>query len=333
MTLKFRLTASRIVLGLIIFSLAGLDSLRADTNAFTTVILGRVYVYDQTSTNLPTLNPDIPYEFTSSVTLKTNLTVNTVKVTLPTGSVSNYVADFAANQYHILDEYTNLATLTSIWPDGSYSVVLSGTSTLQIPLTLSASLSQPPAPHISNFLATEAVDPTKPFTLTWDPFPGGTKADYVEVSFGPFLSPNPYEAGALNGTATSLVIPANTLSNYNTAYGGGIAFFRYNSTTNTSAPYIAYAGLETGTEFAIETIDTNIISGPITLTAPVLANGFSFTVNAIANQTVTIEGTSNLNSPVWQTLITTNSPNGTWQFTDSRGNTNTAFYYRAVSGP
>jgi hypothetical protein len=64
-----------------------------------------------------------------------------------------------------------------------------------------------------------------------------------------------------------------------------------------------------------------------------LADGFSFTVNSAANQTFTIECTSNLNSTAWQMFVTTNSASGTLRIRDPRINTNNSFYYRAVSGP
>jgi len=153
------------------------------------------------------------------------------------------------------------------------------------------------------------------------------------VSFGPFTSPNPYTAGALDGTATSLLIPANTLTNYNTSYNAGIAFFRYTSGSNSAAVYLEFAYLESGTQFTVNTINTNIVSSPFSLSDPLLADGFSFTVNSAANQTFTIECTSNLNSTAWQMFVTTNSASGTLRIRDPRINTNNSFYYRAVSGP
>jgi hypothetical protein len=91
-----------------------------------------------------------------------------------------------------------LAALTNAWPDGGYTVtIFSNATALPISLNLSASLTRPGAPHISNYTAVQSVNPTNPFTLSWDAFPGGTTGDYIEVSFGSFTSPDPYTAGAL----------------------------------------------------------------------------------------------------------------------------------------
>jgi hypothetical protein len=74
----------------------------------------------------------------------------------------------------------------------------------------------PNAPSISNLAEAQAVNSTNDFTLTWNPFSGGELQDFILLEiisgFGPyFVTPVPGSVGALDGTATSAVIPANAL--------------------------------------------------------------------------------------------------------------------------
>ena len=74
----------------------------------------------------------------------------------------------------------------------------------------------------------QTINPTQPFTLTWDAFSGGTSADYISVGVDDqdsdtiFKTADLGSPNALKGTATSVVIPAGTLqagSNYNATIG------------------------------------------------------------------------------------------------------------------
>lgn len=112
--------------------------------------------------------------------------------------------------------------LDSGYGDGDYTVVINAANDGQKTITLNLSGdTYPNAPRISNLLAGRAIDHTSDFTLTWDAFVGGGANDIIMVeveqdsstnSSTVFATPSPGAPGQLIGTATSVVIPANTLS-------------------------------------------------------------------------------------------------------------------------
>jgi hypothetical protein len=102
------------------------------------------------------------------------------------------------------------------FPNGTYTFVMStkhdGVRT--VPLTLTGN-DYPNAPQVSNYAALQSLDPTQEFTLQWLPFNGGGTQDYIAVridAYDPvFQTGFPGSPIALNGRATSVTIPANTL--------------------------------------------------------------------------------------------------------------------------
>ena len=140
-------------------------------------------------------------------------------------------------------------------------------------------------------------------------------------------------ASALKGTATSVVIPANTLqagSNYDATIG----FFRGTVTTNSAGKYIASGYVATQTQFTINT------SGSAVAAAPVLTNGvwsagaFGFDILTSSGQTLTVVYNTNLASAVanWPVLLTTNSPGSKIHISDPHSKTNKSMFYRVRNG-
>jgi len=87
----------------------------------------------------------------------------------------------------------------------------------------------PAPPHVQNWAAAQQVDPSQDFVLRWDTFVNGTTNDFIQVTLtmtgGPmfeatdvYRSPQPWEAAALNGTATSIVLSKDLFSFYGTPY-------------------------------------------------------------------------------------------------------------------
>lgn len=125
-------------------------------------------------------------------------------------------ADEPALQHE--QDYDSLLDLTHERPDGNYTVTLAtrndGPKSLTLALTGSA---WPPVPRITNHTTLQSATATSPITVQWQSM-GGTTDDYIFLQIvnpiygNPvFESGAPGEPGALNGTSTSLVIPANTL--------------------------------------------------------------------------------------------------------------------------
>ena len=116
--------------------------------------------------------------------------------------------------------FSSLSALNTAFPDGNYvltfKTVNDGTKVATLPLSGGPTDPYPATPHLSNFTAAQAVDPASDFTLTWDPL-GGTVNDFVFVTLRDsgtnevFSTPSPGTPGSLDGTSTSLLIPARRL--------------------------------------------------------------------------------------------------------------------------
>jgi hypothetical protein len=299
------------------------------TNAITSFTLGKMHTYHQTSTSLPTLDPDVPYAFSAMTTLSSNRTATNILLRLPTGGISNLVQNpYAHEQYTLFAFNTNLTTFEASFPSGYYTNTVKAVASNQtVAVNFPAGLAQPGAPHVANYTAAQSVNATQAFVLTWDAFPGGTAADAIQVEIGDvFSSTNLGSPGALTGTATSLTIPAGKLQP-GTTYDSWISFYRQVSTTNGSS-YVTWVYRTTFTDFTLVTASS---SGPsLVLTNAVLAPAnFSFDVLCATGQTVTVEYRTNLALGQWRTLLTTNSPGSRFRAIAPQAVTNRSLFFRA----
>lgn len=301
------------------------------TNRITLFSLGKVHAYDQTSAAAPTPDTIAPYSFLAETTLASNRTAIAVTLTLPSGAVSNLMQNFSRpEQFLLFASNTNLSSLNAIYGDGNYTFTLQAATNQQVTVNLPASLTQPNPPQVTMFTAAQSVNPAQPFMLGWDPFQNGTSADYITVAIGNvFKTPDPATAGALSGTATSVVIPAGTLQP-NSTYDSTIGFYRAISNAN-NPTYATTVYRGTTTRFNLST--TGSAGGPLVLTnAAWMGNLFSFDVTSLAGQTFSVEYSSNMLTGQWHTLLTTNSPTGRVQIADPNSATNRYLFYRARNG-
>jgi hypothetical protein len=191
-------------------------------------------------------------------------------------------------------------------------------------------MSQPNPPHVTNFVAAQSVNATQAFTLGWDAFEGGTSSDYVYVTIGnnDWKTPDPGGAGALDGTATTVTIPANSLG-ANSNYTATIGFYRVVVVSNTAYTTKAYRAATT--QFTLNTVGT---------TRPVITNlvpsggHYTFDILTSAAQTLTIVSSTDCALPLaqWTTLLTTNSQAASVHFIDPRPATNRVMLYRVRDG-
>ena len=312
---------------------SGSSSGGSGTNATTTFTVGKTYLYDQNSTAAATLDPTSPYTFSAAAAMASNRVATAVTLTLPSSSVSNLTQNTLQHeQYNLFASYTSLGTMNGTWGDATYTfnVYSNAVNTLTGTANLSSGIVQPSTPHLANYTATQSVDASQPFTLTWDAFSGGTASDFIYVNIGNiFMTAPPGQPGALNGTVTSIQIPAAALAT-NSIYPSYVTFYHVLTSSNATYSSIAYRGAST--QFTLKT-SSGSASGTLVLTNAAKATGsFSFDVMSTNGQTFTLECTSNLTSVTWQTWLTTNSPTGLLRLTDSRANTNRNFFYRARNG-
>jgi hypothetical protein len=315
------------------FSTSASSSGGTGTNAVTTFVVGRVNLYDQTSIAQPALDPVEPYVFIGSTSLASNRTANSVTLMLPNASVSNLVQNPSELEDWNFGAFnTNMAVLDTNFPPGTYTFTINAAASNQtVGVTFPASLVQPGAPHLDNFLAARAVDPGQPFTLQWDPFAGGASTDYIVATVATaWQSPNPGASNALSGTATSVTIPAGTLAPGKT-YTASIGFAHAILVTN--GTYATYVYRATDTQFSL--ITTNVVATPPLMTNSVWSGGiFGFDVLTSPGQTVTIVSATNLATPLasWSVLQTFTNPGTAIHINDPRTITNPAAFYRARNG-
>ena len=304
------------------------------TNAYTTFLIGRANLYSQAGNAQPTSYTVEPYIYLASTSLASNRTTTGITVTFPGGGVSNLVQDIAAPEKWVFGGFmTNETALETNFPPGNYTFTVNATASNETKvLSFPSSLVQPSAPHLTNLLAAQSVDATQPFTLRWDPFAGGTAADYIAAGLGTaWQSPSIGSSNALSGTATSVTIPAGTLAP-GTTYQGSVGFSHAVLATNgTEATYVYRATI---TQFALTTKPSTVAAAPV-VTNPGWNGGvFGFDVLTTAGQTVTVVYTTSVaNSPTnWPILLTTNSPGTKIHISDSASGRGPAVFYRARNG-
>ena len=220
------------------------------------------------------------------------------------------------------------SALDAAYPAGNYTFQVQAVASNQtVVVTYPSSLTQPPAPHLTNYTAGQAINPNQPFVLGWDPLAGGSGSDviYVEIYGGYFHTPALGDAGSLNGLATGVTIPAGTLPP-NQTYSGCVTFYHCLLVTNGTA-YLTLTYRAATTEFGLQ---TGSGSTPLVLTPAgwTTGGGFNFETTCTNGQALIAEYTTNLAPPHWTTLYSTNSQSSSVRFGDPRAATNRQLFYR-----
>lgn len=289
------------------------------TNAITTFSAMTLYNYAQTSAAAPVPDTNAAYDFDAIVVLSSNRTATAVSVAVPgDGTKSLSQNPFAHEDYTFFDYSTDLSAFTSDYPSGNYDfTVESASSNQQVTVNLPSTLIQPGAPHISNYDAAQSIDATQPFTLQWDAFSGGGGPGFISVDIGNnvFQTPTPGHPGVLTSSATSVVIPPNTLQP-GTNYDATVTFYEY--LVNSNKTYATIADRATLTQFSLGTSSGGggTVSPPQISGSGKAGNGsFNLTVQCTPNATNTVWYSTNLTD--WHVLMTTNPPSGQFTISDS----------------
>ena len=311
----------------------GSGSTGSGTNSITTFAVSKLNVWDQYSAAAPVPDTNVPYYFTGTTTLASNRTATSITLTLPTAAVSNLTQNLLYSwDYYFYSFMTNSNTFETTFPQGTYTFYVSAAASNQTVLvTLPTSMTQPNPPHVTNFVAAQSVNATQSFTLGWDAFVGGTTTDYVWVVIGNsniWQSPGAGTPGALNGTATTVTIPANSLQ-ANSNYTATVGF--YHGVVVSNATYETVAFRATATQFTLTTAGA---APPVVTNAVWSGGSFSFDILTTAGQTLTVVSSTNCALPLaqWPILLTTNSPGTRVHVTDTRSPTGRGMVYRVRNG-
>ncbi|MCX6924290.1 MAG: Ig-like domain-containing protein [Verrucomicrobia bacterium] len=180
-----------------------------------------------------------------------------------------------------------LADMNAAYPNGNYIVAMTTAHDGQRNMTLSlVGDSYPNTPTFLNFTTLEAVNPAAAYTLSWAAFTGGAANDFIRVrvvdadEVEVFSTPAFGAVGALTGTATSVVLPANTLAPESsfyvtltfikvtardtTTYPGATGLAGYFKSTETSLTTTAGGGPDTTPPQLVSSFPTNGASGVAT---------------------------------------------------------------------
>jgi hypothetical protein len=317
------------------FTVGG-GSTGCDTNAAQlsfTVAKGWSYMQDSAAASW--LNTNNPYCFVSCMSLPCPRDATNVSLQVPGGPTWNTMSLAYPGHLTLTDcSFNNQAAFDTAYPAGGYTFKIQSVASNQqvtVNLPAASSLAQPPAPHLNNYVASQAINPAQPFTLSWDAMAGGSAADciYVEIYGGVFNTPALGVSGALNGTATSVTIPTSTFQP-NRDYPGCVTFYHYQLQTNGTA-YLSLTYRASTTEFTLRTVGG---SSPLVLTkCGRQAGAFWFDVACTNGQPLVCEYCTNLSTHQWQTLYSTNSPGQSVRFTDTNSAIRRQTFYRVRSGP
>ena len=207
----------------------------------------------------------------------------------------------------------SLSDLNTAYPNGNYVVAMTtahdGNKSISLSLTGD---SYPNTPTFQNFATLATVNPSAAFTLSWSAFSGGTANDYIQVRIvdtdnnEAFKTPALGVAGALSGTATSVIIPANTLApeslftvkltfikvitRNTTSYAGAIGLAGYYKSTEASLTTTTGGGTDTTPPQLVTSFPTNGTAG-VALNSPVL-----FTFNEAMAEAQSIAWSANVSA-------------------------------------
>jgi hypothetical protein len=236
-------------------------------------------------------------------------------------------------------QFTSQAQMDAIYPNGNHSFSLrtvhQGTNNVTVPLTGNL---YPAAPVINNFAAAQSVNSSNSFVLGWNPFTNGTANDFILVEINERLGTNGFleifhtpsigEPGVLDGTATSVSIPANTFAAGST-YDVSITFVKGAHLSTAGYPPLVASAYGAETSFKLVTAGTPAQPSLAFTTVPgenhrhLLLTGEPF-------RQYQVQVATNLPSTNWQSLGTLRTIGRTNVFGDSASPSHPRRFYRAV---
>ncbi len=199
-----------------------------------------------------------PFEFEIFVEQSDGGNVTSAIVGTPGGTnVVLQTEVFSSGRYFFFSA-EHLPELNQQHANGNYSFNINS-GAINVTLTLTGD-NYPNIPRLINYNAAQVINAAASFTLTWDAFNGGTANDYIEVyiedeSTGQELFHSGPPGAGLNGTSTSVQIPAGTLT-AGKRYNVELMFARIVDLDTTSGT-IGVAGYSKRTDVQIATTGTD----------------------------------------------------------------------------
>ena len=284
------------------------------SDSYSKFSIAEIVDYQQTNAAGAFLSGTRSFGFAATADLSTNSTASAATLTVP-GQTLRPMTQTDAHRFTFTFVTNSFPALSAAFPAGAYIFGIANQTT-SISLPLGSLLPNPP--QLSNYDAAQSIDPAKDFPLSWDHFSGGETKDLITVSVvAPggdklFQSADFGCPGALDGTATSILIPAGTLGS-NQTFRVGIGFVKVLVLDTNSFPGIALlGGAESATQVSIAT-GSGIVGPPTSTLVLTNANwlpggSIRFNLTTTPGVIYTVESNQNVSNVAgWTPLLTTNA--------------------------
>lgn len=326
-----RLLHTGILAGLCVLGALRIVTFGADTDYYGVLKAG---MFQREAGAAPQLLSSNAFVFAAFVAGASNNAVTNATVTTSSARVPMAVLAPETNGrfWHFTNTFASQAELDAAYPTGSFlrperytytmGTAHDGAQTADLSFSLLGfPLNYPATPKLVNLAEAQATDTTRDFALRWESL-GGSALAIVQLTIMDgssnvvFMTPAPFQPGALNGASTSAVIPAFTLS-------GGEMLSGHLSIGNPGMPNtgsypgatgIAALGKDTG--FTIRTLPLP----PPPQVKAATASGDAFTVQVLGEpgRIYALERSDDLQE--WTTVLVTNSPAGAIQYAEAATN-------------
>ena len=219
-----------------------LDSQSAPGLNVNAYMVGRTEFYEQTDAEPPVQSTlPAPSRFFASVHAAFPGSVTNASVQLPNGTSRVLTSNGEFPDYN--ENFPSRASMNGAFRSGKYQLHFDTISDGSFSPTLTLGAERTfSVPHLTNWVESQAIDPTMPFTLRWAPFIHPTSNDFVVVRISDsttkeylFRTPGAFEPGVLPRVTTSVTIPANTFD-YGTYYFVELEFAKVLVTNTKSYP-------------------------------------------------------------------------------------------------
>ena len=202
-----------------------------------------------------------PFALSAGISPATNTTLGYGVVVSPNGTTNGIHFYLDGTSDGLNQFFRKQDELEAAFPAGTYRLTAAALDAR----TQTHEITMPPTdlpslPHLSSWLAAQAVNPGRDLGVVWDPFIGGGTNDLVQLEIFDastnlvYTTPDAGEQGALNGLCSAITIPAYTLLP-GQAYAGILKFRRTAATEHESfPPTLVTIGFSSIAGFEINTI-------------------------------------------------------------------------------
>jgi len=297
--------------------------------------------YEQASTADPLPAADYPYTFGALVgSPEAGAPLSAGSLRFPDGSSQDLDSGFGTLSF--LSSPPSESLLDSLFPAGSYTLRFTQTGEPDRVIPMAMPANSVPVPKLANFDEAQTISAAQDFVLLWNQFDAAGPDDQisltVESDFSAniiFQAPDLCVPSELPATATSVVIPANTLLP-DQIYTATLTFSTAFYLSTDAVPEMSGSGtVARATTFTLDTSTGGTGQAvPATLSSvlPISSGNPRFDVSGSVGHTYSIERTATLINPSWLNVGTvTMDGAGQGVFVDTTAGQVFPLFYRAVT--